>query len=180
MRSSALAEKYAKALFQCAKDAGKESHASQFLTELKVAVNHSDIAAFAKSPLIKPDDKKLAIMAVTKQLNLEEMFANFMVVLAENDRLYLIDEIHQSYQKLLDAEAGITRGVATSAKELTGEEKEEITSVIGKMTSKKVILNFDVNPNLIGSLVAQVGSLTIDDSLKTHLNRLEDDLNRRV
>ncbi len=180
MRSTTLAEKYAKALYGCAKEDGKEKAIADMLIEFSEAMKANDISSFAKSPLIQPAEKKGTILAVSKQLAFNETFQNFVMVLADNDRLYLAGEIQECYQNILDDASGVTRGTATSAKELNDSEKEEITSVISKLTNKKVMLDFDTNPELIGSLVAQVGSLTIDDSLKTHLNRLEDDLNRRV
>lgn len=180
MRSSTLAEKYAKALYACAKDEGKEKVIADMLVQLSEAMKSKEIADFAKSPLIQPAQKQATVLAVAKQLAFNEILQNFVMVLADNDRLYLAEEIQQSYESLLDEESGVTRGTATSAKELSDSEKEEITQVIGKLTNKKVMLDFNTNPELIGSLVAQVGSLTIDDSLKTHLNRLEDDLNRRI
>lgn len=181
MRSTALSEKYARALFECTFEANKTKESIQFLQSIKAAFESApELAAFASSPVIKPADKKAAMLAATTELKFDSLYSNFIVLLAENDRLYLISEILDSYQSQLDDKNGITRGEARSSHELSASEKEEITNVISKLTNKKVILDYKVEPQLIGSLVAQVGSLTIDDSLKTHLNRLEDDLNRRV
>ena len=181
MRSEVLAEKYSRALFESIKEADQRKKMLAFLVQFKEAIHSSnELMAFANSPVIKPGDKKTAILKAAGVFKLDELSANFLVLLAENDRLYLIDEISERFQSIMDEEAGVTRGVARSAEELHEDEKMEITSVISQLTDKKVILDFKTDPGLIGSLVAHVGSLTIDDSLKTHLHRLEDDLKRRV
>lgn len=180
MRMSGLAERYAKALFESL-DGQKVEGIGALLRELSVAFRSSpEILEFARSPLIKTSEKKAAITAAFQSIKLGEVEGNFLSLLAENDRLYLIPDIAFAFQELLDEQTGVTRGHAKSAQKLSEAERAEIVRVMGQLTGKKVILDFEVEPNLIGSVVAQVGSLTIDDSLKAHLSRLEDDLNRRV
>lgn len=181
MRTSRLGERYAKALFESLESADKAAATGALLKEVSAAFTSSpELLEFARSPLVKVAEKKTAIAAAVQALKLGEIEANFLNLLAENNRLYLVPDIAVAYQNILDDQTGVTRGHAKSAQALSEQERSEIVRVMGQLTGKKVMLDFEVDPNLIGSVVAQVGSLTIDDSLKTHLNRLEDDLNRRV
>ena len=58
-------------------------------------------------------------------------------------------------------------------------DRKRIEETVSAVTKKKVILNFTVDPKLLGGMTAQVGGWTFDDSLETHLTRLSEDLNRR-
>jgi F-type H+-transporting ATPase subunit delta len=63
---------------------------------------------------------------------------------------------------------------------LAQESRTKIEDIVTKVTRKKVILSFVEDAKLIGGTVAQVGGWTFDDSLESHLRRLNEDLNRRM
>jgi F-type H+-transporting ATPase subunit delta len=46
--------------------------------------------------------------------------------------------------------------------------------------NKKIILTYKEDPTLLGGVVAQVGGWTFDDSIETHLIKMNEELNRRA
>ena len=59
-------------------------------------------------------------------------------------------------------------------------QRQQIEATVEKVLKKKVIMTYKVDPSVIGGLVAQAGSYTFDDSLNSHLQRLNDELKRRA
>jgi F-type H+-transporting ATPase subunit delta len=60
------------------------------------------------------------------------------------------------------------------------EQRQLLETRISKVTGKKVILEYKTDESLLGGLVAEVGSLTFDDSLDTQLKLLNEELKRRA
>jgi F-type H+-transporting ATPase subunit delta len=67
-----------------------------------------------------------------------------------------------------------------SATVLAPEERQRVEEFVGRATQKHVILTYKEDPTLLGGLVANVGSLTFDDSLSSHLKRINEQINRSV
>ena len=60
-----------------------------------------------------------------------------------------------------------------SSKELSSAEVEQIQKELSKNYEAKIKLAYNYDPNLLGGLIIQVGSVMIDASLKTKLQKLE-------
>ena len=50
--------------------------------------------------------------------------------------------------------------------------KKAITG-LEKLLKQKIIINYSINPTILGGLIIEYGSTRIDDSLKGKLSRLE-------
>ena len=59
-------------------------------------------------------------------------------------------------------------------------QRNSIEKVIEKKIQKKVIFEYKESDHLLGGVVAEVGHLTFDNTLKTQLNRLKEGLSRGV
>ena len=180
MKYSQVAIRYAKALYMLATENGSESQTYSQLQFLADAMEKdSAIMDFLTSPLIGREKKEKVF---TDGLN--GKFApetkNFLLLLAKKNRVHLVPEIVIAFQALMDEKSGVTRGVVKSPSPLTAEEQKEIENKVSKYTNKQVILTFEEDKSLIGGLVAEVGSYTFDDSLTSHLTRLNEELNRRA
>ncbi|GLZ54722.1 F0F1 ATP synthase subunit delta [Actinomycetospora sp. NBRC 106378] len=70
------------------------------------------------------------------------------------------------------------RSVATvrSAVELSDEQQERLAGVLARIYGREITVHLEVDPDLLGGLVIQVGDEVIDGSAAGHL----DDLNRRL
>ena len=55
----------------------------------------------------------------------------------------------------------------------TSAKKKSLTANLEKMLSKKVVVNYEICPEILGGLIVKFGSSMIDDSIRGKLNRLE-------
>jgi len=102
--------------------------------------------------------------------------AHFICLLARKGRLEFFNDIVEAYQKRTDEAHGVCRGTVRSAVVLSGTDREKVEDIVQERTGKKVILNYLVDPDLIGGMVAQVGSFKFDDGINSHLHRLKNNL----
>ncbi|MCB0419440.1 MAG: ATP synthase F1 subunit delta [Bdellovibrionales bacterium] len=181
MSVSEVATRYAVALHSLAKEKGIEEKTLQELRALGDLFNKDkDIYDFIHSPLIVAASREAALKAALDGNGVSEDVSNFILMLARKNRIAAFEGILEAYQNQVDIENGVTRGIVRSVSVLSPEERVAIEKKISDVTGKRVILNYTEEPNLIGGLIAQVGSYTFDDTLTTHLSRLKEDLNRRT
>lgn len=179
MSVSEISRRYAKALLDLGKQKGT---LPQLLSEVKsvreILERDSEIAAYFGNPVITPQQKALVIKNTFTGKGLSEDVLNLLFVLAENQRISSIGGVAEALQNASDAEEGITRGTVRAARPLTAEAQKELEQKISSTLNKKIVLTFQEDPKILGGLIAQVGGWTFDDSLETHLRKLNEELNR--
>ncbi len=77
---------------------------------------------------------------------------------------------------MADEHTGRVRAHVTSAQALAPADLERVRQSLARRTGKQVILESSVDPALIGGIVARVGDLVLDGSIRTQLGRLRDKL----
>jgi F-type H+-transporting ATPase subunit delta len=179
MMISEVSRRYARALYEHAKSGNNSDRVLSELRSLNQAVQSEPaILEFLNQPLISPDNK---ISALTKALSgkVSPEVLSTLTLLAEKNRLGIFSELAQAFETIIDSDHGVTRGTVRSASALSPEARKKIEDKINQVTGKKVILTFTEDSKLLGGMVAQVGGWTFDDSLDSHLHRLNEELNRR-
>ena len=177
---SEVSRRYAKALYESSKSAKNTDRVFSELRAISEAINGDPVVQdFFNSPLVTPDQKITTIKNSLSNKISSEVY-NFLILLAEKNRLGVFSDILASYEHISDEDHGVTRGTVRSATTLTPEAQARIEEIVNTVTKRKVILNFSVDPKVLGGMVAQVGGWTFDDSLESHLTRLNDELKRRA
>ena len=106
----------------------------------------------------------------------EELLRNFLLVLVDKGRTGQLEEIAREFERLVAEHKGIVNAELTTAVELSDEEARELLGQIEKASGRKVAATRKVDPNLIGGVVLQVGSLRLDASVRGRLERLRREL----
>jgi F-type H+-transporting ATPase subunit delta len=177
---SEVGRRYARAIFELTRGNGIQERVFNELRSLKQSyTSDAAVAEFLSSPMITPTNKVAALQAALSGKITSEVL-NLLKLLAEKNRLEVLPEIVDAYEEIADSVHGVTRGKVVSAAPLSTEERKKIEETVTRVTKKKVILNFEEDTSLLGGMVAQVGGWTFDDSLKSHLVRINEDLNRRT
>ena len=101
---------------------------------------------------------------------------NFIALLAENKRLPFLPEISQIFNALKDDAERVVDVHITAATALPEAEGAQLTAALEKRFDRKVRVQSDIDPSLIGGAVVRAGDLTIDGSVKARLARLAREL----
>ena len=166
---------YAEALLEAAKDAkALDRVRDEFSTFVGAIESSEDLAALLRNPQIEPAAKRDALGDVLTGAT--ETFRNFVMLVAEKGRSGELDEIYAEWERLLAAEERVIALELTTAVELSDKEAEAIVKQIEDATGRKVEATRSVDPDLIGGLVVQAGSLRLDGSVRGRLNSLREEL----
>ena len=179
MRSMQVATRYARALYNLAKEKNEQDAVfDQMRVIAEAFTSDKDIANYLHSRLIPTSEKVKAVDKLVSTVALAATLKNFLQLLATKNRLPLFAEIVSAYETIADEAHGVTRGVVRSATVLGPEERQRISELVSRATKKQVILTYKEDPSLLGGLVAEVGTYTFDDSLTSHLKRMNEQLTR--
>lgn len=177
MIKTRIAKRYARALFELAQEAGRideiggELAAIATLYQTEAAIRDGLI-----SPVTSRDEKSAVLDAVIEAAKADAMLGNFLRVLLEARKLAIIPQIQSVYAAMADEATGKLRGVASAPTKLDDEALARLAGALSKALGKEVILEADENPALLGGVVARVGNLVFDASVKTQIERMKDSL----
>jgi F-type H+-transporting ATPase subunit delta len=168
-----VARRYAKALFDLAVEKGKVEAWSQSLLSLKQAVDASEeLRDVLVNPIYTRDQRRGIGAGLAARLELEPEPTNFLYLLGDRNRLGYLDAIVETFGALADEKLGRIRASVTSAAPLDTAAAQAIADKLARATRAQVIVERSVDPALLGGVVARVGSLTYDGSIRTQLEDL--------
>ena len=166
---------YARALFNAAKEHGRLSRVHEDLADfVAAAVDVPELASLLENPEVDRSSKR----AVLEELlaGADELVRNFLLLLVDKGRIAGLREIAREFESLVAAEERRIEVEITTAVELTDDEAREIVEQIEQAAGREVEASRRVNPDLIGGIVLQVGSLRVDASVRGRLQQMRRDL----
>ena len=166
---------YAQALFDAAKERGRLDAVREELADFVESSREiPELRELLRNPLL---DRRVKAAALEELVGGDEdVLRNFLVLLVEKGRAAELDEIAREFERLAAAEEGVLDVELTTAVELSDRDARELVEQIERASGRKVIANRRVDPELIGGMVLQAGSLRLDASVRGRLNRLREEL----
>lgn len=180
MKQTILARRYSKALFSVGKDEGTFEQYSEVLQGLNdLFVSNPEVIDALTNPLYPMDTKEKVMAAVVDSMGVDKIMANFLGLLVQKKRAEILPEIAEEYQAMVNEEKNIIHGSVISAIELDNDLQFKVQATLEKLTGKKVELSASVDPSIIGGIIAKVGDLVLDGSIKAQLAGLNDSIKGR-
>ena len=133
-----------------------------------------ELRAVLRNPQVDPRTKSRILEDLLGDA--DELVRNFLRLTAEKGRIAGIDEIVREFERLVAAEERRLNVELTTAYELSDEEAGEIVRQIEEASGRKVEATRSVDPDLIGGLVLEAGSMRVDASVRGRLERLRREL----
>lgn len=154
-------------------ESGTLPQIQQDVADLRKMIESSpDLQTLTRSPLVGSEPQKKALSALADQAKFAALTKNFLMVLADNRRLADITAILKAVETNLSARRGEIQAKVESATALTPAQQKSLEESLGKTIGRPVAVDATVNAELIGGVVVTLGSLMIDDSIKTKLERM--------
>ncbi|WP_299396260.1 F0F1 ATP synthase subunit delta [Pelagibius sp.] len=171
---SDLAGRYASALLDLADERKALDEVAGDLQQLRRLIADSgDLQRLLSSPLYSRAQQSKAIAAVMDQAGIGELTRRFVLVVADNHRLFALSAMIEGYLAELARRRGEVTAEVTSARSLSESQQAALLDALRSTAGNKVKLDLKVDPALIGGLVVKVGSRMIDSSLRSKLQRLQ-------
>ena len=172
MKNTSSSNRYSDAIFEIASQDDNLSEWGDFLNELSEIFKDRKIQKFFLDPKINNNDKVALISESNIQTDQKKI--NFLKLMIEKNRLFLIDSIYDRYKKLIDLNNGVKRAEIITAFELTETQLNQINDKLSNMTKTKVIGNNVIDKTILGGFIAKFDDQMLDMSTKGKLSELKD------
>ena len=174
MISTISARRYAQAIFQIAQAKNNLDEWKKELRKLAELMKDRETVDLIDHPKI-PFNLKAEL--VKQKLNTSnELVLNLCNLLILKGRLKNAEQIADEYDSLLDEKRGIKHAIVTTAVPVDDSEKHKISSQLEKITGKNVSIKLQVNPSILGGMVARIEDTLIDGSVRNRLELLRRNL----
>ncbi len=168
-----IPRRYAKALFELAVEQGKVEAWSERLLALKRAVESSEeLRDVLVNPIYTKEQRRAITGKIVAALRLDPQPASLLYILGDRNRLAYLGGVVEAFSAFADEKLGRLRARVTSAVPLDQTTAQSLANKLARATNAQVILERAVEPDLLGGVVARVGRLTYDGSLRTQLDDL--------
>lgn len=172
-----LAKRYAKALFIVGKEEGAFEEYSKSLNGLAALFSSvPEVRDALTNPLYPVEVREKVMVQLVESTGSPQVMGNFCRLLVQKKRAGILPEIAEVFQGLVDADKNLCQGTVISATELTSALSEKVKEVLEKITGKQVVLTTQVDPSIVGGIIAKVGDLVLDGSIKSQLAGLKESI----
>jgi F-type H+-transporting ATPase subunit delta len=124
------------------------------------------------TPAIQNSRKRAVMANLLQRTGASPLIRNFLYVVIDHRRIGVIGEIREAFELQLDERLGFVRAEVSSAAPLNAPLSAGLESELSKLTGKRMRLRFDVDPALLGGVVARIGSTVYDGSIRGELRQL--------
>ena len=166
---------YAEALLEAAQGTKRLDQVRQEFDDFAAALEESDdLRRFLRNPQVELRTKRSALEDLLQGSDV--IFLNFLRLLLEKDRIAEVDQVHDEWARLLARQERVLELELQTAVELSDEEAAKVVKEIEEASGRKIVATRTVDPDLIGGLVVQAGSIRLDASVRGRLQQLREEL----
>jgi F-type H+-transporting ATPase subunit delta len=168
------AKRYALAVLALADQHGDAPAWQDVLRQIADFMTDPDVRRVLENTRVGQEPKQRLIAAALNDLPVLQL--NFARLLVRKHRTALAHDISLIFDRLLEEQQGVTRAKATTAVALNDAERNALAARLREQVGHDVILETDVDPDLLGGVVVQIGDRLIDASTRAKLTAMRERL----
>jgi len=171
LATSGSAKRYAQAVFQIALENNEVERWRSELETVAATLLDTQLAAILEDPKVHFDDK---IKLISDCLpGLSQLALNFAYLIVAKQVLGMLDRIVFEYNHMADRHEGLENARVVTAVSIDDAERGMFAGHLSTITGKRVSIDTEVDPAIIGGFVARIGDKLIDGSTKARLEALK-------
>ncbi len=163
-----IAKPYAKAAFEFANEHKAIEQWSNKLNAFASIVESDSVASIIAIPMFSQTE----IVAVVKG-QLDQNFANFLSLIADNKRLELLPSIALQFEEIKNTQSNRRFASVILAYEADAAVQENLKLNLEKKFNCSIDLDVQVDSAIIGGAIVKVGDTVIDDSVSGRLEKMK-------
>jgi F-type H+-transporting ATPase subunit delta len=168
-----IASRYAAALFDLVKEQGAVELVERDVEKLDEMLSSSlDFRLLIRDVMLKREQQAQAVFALAEAAKFSPLTRNFLGLLARNRRLAVLPGIIVALQKQIGELKGETTAEVISARPLDKAQIDALAATLKKELGVGVKVKTMEDPSILGGLVVRVGSMLVDSSVRSKLDRL--------
>ena len=175
MSLQTMARRYASALADVALERGEAAEVQAELVQWEEMIQSTpNLLEVLRNPTVALDQKRTVLNKLIERAKPRQTTANFLKVLLQNHRLTDLGEINRKFAETLDERAGMVLATVTTARAVTEDSQHQLHAKLTGLTGQKVRVDFATDPDLLGGIVARIGSTVYDGSVRNQLQMIKE------
>ena len=174
MAKAVSARRHAQAAFQIALERDELDLWRGDLERIAAAMKDPLLYAFLASPKVPFGDKARILSQHLEGVN--PLALNLAYLLVARRRLRIVGDMVDEYGRLVDEHRGIAHAEVTAAIPVDEGIKDRLVSRLGSLVGQEIVLKVEVDPSLVGGIIARIGDKIIDGSTRNRLASLRESL----
>jgi len=171
---NSTSKSYALALYELAKENSELNKVEDGMDGIKTLLSKSsDFKEMILNPTVTKEEKNKVIIKIADQYNFCQTLKKFLGFLTTKNRLFFLNQIIGSFLDLISSNKRELKAKLLSSKKLSKTELEKIRNELSKDFQSPIKIDYKYDPDLIGGLIIQVGSVMVDASIKSKLRQLQ-------
>lgn len=167
-----LGQRYERALFEFADDRKELPQIKDDMVLIKHVFDQNPELGDLLSGVTLERDKKDELFKTLSQ-DFSNTTKHFLQIVYQGGNMAYIGEITSQFIAHFNRSQGIQTAVATTAVPLTSQQADALSQQLQKrLNAKKVELNNQVDPTIIGGVIVRVNDMLIDGSVKNQLKEI--------
>ncbi|MFQ5708332.1 MAG: ATP synthase F1 subunit delta [bacterium] len=180
MKETILARRYARALFELARERDiLESIRNEVALFNQNLQSSPSFRHFLNSPQLNPGEKQKVVEDLFQD-RVSNVFFNFVLVLLKKNRQGLFAVIVKEFQTLFDQYKRKLRAATITAVPLDDATKSKLTETLSRTFDSDVQIENRIDPRILGGIVVNLDGQVFDGSLQSLLRRLKNELSQRT
>ena len=172
-----VSRRYARALMMLGQEDGKfKEYGEELTTFTQLLEREPELKDALLNPVHSMEERKKLLLRIAELLKLSPLVSNFLKLLFDKLRLAALPGITQVYQHLSDELENLKRAQVKSAVPLDEAMQTRIGQALEELTKSKVVMEFEEDPAIIGGVIARVGDLVLDGTVRSQLHSLRESL----
>lgn len=131
-----------------------------------------EMAVLLETPLMSRAEQGKIMAELCKKAKISDVLARIIGIAAENRRLDCLPAILSALRGMIAEHKGELTVDVVSATALTAQQTKKISEILKGQFGRAVELRVTQDSDLIGGIVIRAGSLMIDGSVRTQLDKL--------
>jgi F-type H+-transporting ATPase subunit delta len=164
-----LADVYAAALFDLAREAGRIREVGDELAEVvRLSEQEPGFGRFLESVIIEEEARAGSLEAIFRG-KLSDEALNTLQVMNRHGRAGLVKALLRAYVLRQERDARQIEVVVTSAVPLDASQQQEVTRLAREISGREPLIEYRVEADILGGLVLRIGEYRYDSSLRQRL-----------
>ena len=178
MTNKTAASRYARALFDVAikEQADLEQIERQLGEFADLFTQYPQLEKVLLNPAVPVQRKRAAVVDLLGRATFAPVVTKLLTLLAERDRLVLVGDVRTAFSERVMDYRNVVRAEVTTATPIDPKRTEAIRNGLAKLTGRTVNLAARVDPEIIGGVVARIGSTVYDGSVTRQLEKMKERL----
>ena len=131
------------------------------------------LSEFLLDPSVKKGIKVDGLTGACKKLGFNDLTKNLLLAMADNNRVGFIDAVVSSFATIMAAHRGEVVCTVTTAKPLAAAMVKDVEGALKGFlkANEKALINYKIDPAIVGGMVVSIGDKFCDMSMSSKLNK---------